>query len=756
MKIRDFWNKIKKPVTAAAFLLGLVLVIVALMGSASTTPANPMDQEEADASRMYVTSDNLAVDASLLENLPNANISGSGDRDQEEQEEEDQEEQEEQQEEQQSQTNPEEEQQEDQEETQNYEESQEDPNSPQTSNQYDSLISLIQKKNTSSTSSGGNKTSGDSDKGGSGDSGGDKKGDSGSKDKNPADGGTDATLTPEESGELFYTSIVDGETAADSAYYFTITLTERGKALTLVNQTVTVNGATKSFANGDYVNLQEGANQIQVTLRFRDKAYNQVDAPSKTYTVYYYKSNHYYLTVTNAKTNQEIANGATAVVTDGELWLNVSAYRGTDAVNARVRLNNGTVSQDSDGLYKTSLKVGNNALKITLGSGVNQLIYSATINYQKDDFSVQFESIDTDDTGNRINDVITATRFGGKQAYTWTSTSQNFRFRVSCSQTTGLEKIQYVGITQNGVTTDMTYRAGSSGYITMQLDGFYQDSSTFRGNTVYVEFLDSNGQLQNYTWIITFQRSYTPDGYEPYVELNLVDGQSVSSNPASLSVYARDVHGNTLNNWNFTVTLNGQEAPFVSITSAGYEYALYVDEGPNTLQVTVTDNEQYSKTLTLTINYSTTPETFYINLKLNAGVLGLGTWIDETIPVQSNQTIAQVVEERLAAYGFTTVYDGTVTDGYYLKRIGRSGMLEGWSLTEDQILQYKDEGYEVKDPLDLDSLGDQDMTSGSGWMVTLDGIFISKNMSAYKVTTGSTISVQFSLDQGKDLGMSEY
>jgi hypothetical protein len=302
----------------------------------------------------------------------------------------------------------------------------------------------------------------------------------------------------------------------------------------------------------------------------------------------------------------------------------------------------------------------------------------------------------------------------------------------------------------------VTHRAGSSGYITMTLDGFYQDTSSYRGNTIYVEFLDSNGQLQNYTWIITFQRNGTPAGYEPYVELDLVDGQSVTSNPASVSVYARDVNGNTLENRNISVTLNGEEAPFVSITSAGYEYALYVDEGPNTLQVTVTDNEQYSKTITLTINYSTTPETFYINLKVDAGVLGLGAWIDETIPVQSNQTIAQVVEERLTAYGFTTVHDGTVTEEYYLTRIGRSGMLEGWSLTDDQILQYQDEGYEVKDPLDLDSLGDKDMTIGSGWMVTVDGAYISKNMAAYKVTTGSTIHLQFSLDQGKDLGLSEY
>lgn len=743
MKIRDFWKKIKKPVTTALIILGLVLLFFLLAGSRRTNPENPMEEEEADASKMYVTASNLAVDESLLENIPNANITAAGITEELKEEEQKQEEIEEQIDENQEEPG--------EELTEETNENLEDQNSPQTSPRYDSLLQLIQKNDTvNQPSGGGGMTGGGESVPGDGDG-------NGSSGKNPALGGEGNTLTPEESGELFNTSIVDGEVVLDPAYFFTITLTERGKALTLVSQTVTVNGISKGFVNGDSVTLKEGANKIQVTLRFRDKAYNQVDAPTKTYTVYYFKDDHFYLSVINARTDQELENGSTSVVVDSELWLSVIAQRGTEAVNARVRLNNATVSKSSDGLYKTSLKLGNNTLKVTVGSGVNQLVFTCTINYQRDTFSVEFESIDADDNGNRIHDIITASRYGQKQAFTWASASQNFDFRISCTQATGLEKITYVGVTQSGVTTDMTHRAGADGYISMELEGFYQDSASYRGNTVYVEFLDSNGQLQNHTWIIHYERTFTPEGKEPYVIFDLVDGQKITDNPATVTISAIDWRGNDLDNWNFTVTLNGEEAPFININPKGYEYALYLDEGPNTFQVTVTDNEQYSVTRTLTLNYSVVPETIYVNLKVDAQILGLGPWIEETIPVLSNQTVAEIVEERLEAYGFTTVYSGNPSDdSYYLQRISRSGLLEGWNLSEEQIAHYGDEGYEVYEPADLNSLGERDITLGSGWMVTVDRQFIGNSMGSYKVKTGNTIYIQFTCDVGKDIDVSTY
>lgn len=737
MKLRNFWKKLKKPVTAAAALLGLFLLVLLLAKSNSTDPENPMEGEDANASRMYVTSSNLAVDESLLENIPNANISQAGATEDVRQQEEDKA---------QEQDEKETEETQEQNEEEQHDEELENVNSSQSSS-YESLLPLIQKNEMTDQPSGGGGTSV-----GGGSVSGDNAG-GGSSGSNPAQGGTGNTLTPEESGALFYTSIVDGEVVLDPTYFFTITLTERGKALNLVSQTVTVNGASKSFVNGDSVLLSEGANQIQVTLRFRDKEHNQVDAPTKTYTVYYFKENHYYLSVENAKTGQELINGSSVVVVDSELWLRVTAQKGTEAVNARVRLNNATVSKDADGLYKTGLRLGNNTLKITVGTGVNQKVFTCIINYQRDSFSVEFESIYADESGRRINDIITESRFGQKRSFTWSAADETFDFRISCTQVTGLEKINYVGITQNGVTTDMTHRAGANGYITMELEGFHQSQDAYLGNTVYVEFTDSEGALQNYTWILVYDRTSTPEGKEPYVIFDLVDGQRLAVNPSTVTISATDWRGNELDNYNFTVTLNGEEAPFININPRGYEYALYLDEGPNTFKLTVTDNEQYSITKTLTLNYSIIPETVYVNLVVDAQVLGFAPWIEETIPVRSDQTVAEVVEERLAAYGFATSFTGSAAGGdYYLQRISRAGILNGWTLTEDQIKRYQDEGYIMQEPSDLNSLGELDFTLGSGWMVMVNREFIGGSMGSYPVRSGDTIYVRFSCDLGKDIG----
>lgn len=739
MKIRNFWKKVNKPVTTAAILAGVVLLFLLLAESRSVRPENPME-EEADASRMYVTSSQISLDESLLENVPNANLSQTdANEEMEQQQQENSEEPKE------EETDEPEEQPQEQEQEQ-YDEELEDENSSQSSS-YDSLIPLIQKNDKVEAPTAAGTANGETTDPSTGDGSGD-----GGYGDNPAQGGAGSTLTPEESGELFYTSIIDGEVVLDPVYFFTITLTERGKALTLVSQTVSVNGTSRSFVNGDSVTLSEGANKIQVTLRFRDKEYNQIDAPTKTYTVYYFKETHYYISVENAKTNQVIENGSTVVVLDPELWIKVVAQQGTKEVNARVRLNNGTVYKDSDGLHKMNLKVGNNTLKITVGSGGNQKVFTCTINYQTESFAVQFESLEADDEGTVIKDIITEERFGGVQAFNWHDSDGTFKFRISCTQATGLEKITYVGITQNGVTTDVTHRAGASGYISMNLEAFHQNENTYRGNRVYVEFTDSNGQLQNYTWTIIFKRTETPPDKEPYVIFDLVDGVQLRNNPSTVTISATDWRGNALNNWNFAVYLNGAEAPFININPRGYEYELNLYEGPNTFVLIVTDNEQYSITKTLTINYTSEQEIYYVNLTVGAGVLGLGPWIQETIPVTSDQTVAQIVEERLAAYGFATDHSGTATDSsYYLRRISRGGLLEGWTLTEDQIKNYGDEGYIITEPTDLNSLGEGDFSVGSGWMVSIDGAYITGSMGTTKPGYRSSIVVQFTCDLGRDL-----
>lgn len=143
--------------TVAAVILVLLLFVVSVTQN-QAAPENPMEKENADPSRMYVTSSSLAMDESLLDSVENANINTGNQENQEEQEEEQQEEQdeenqdEEQQEEQQQEEN-QEENSDNSTETQEQQTSEEQQQVSQTpldsnSEQLDSLLPIVKKDKT--------------------------------------------------------------------------------------------------------------------------------------------------------------------------------------------------------------------------------------------------------------------------------------------------------------------------------------------------------------------------------------------------------------------------------------------------------------------------------------------------------------------------------------------------------------------------------------------------------------------------------
>ncbi len=116
------------------------------------------------------------------------------------------------------------------------------------------------------------------------------------------------------------------------------------------------------------------------------------------------------------------------------------------------------------------------------------------------------------------------------------------------------------------------------------------------------------------------------------------------------------------------------------------------------------------------------------------------------------------MESRLAAYGFTTAYRGDPKDDSELsaENFQRRNPAKMWNLSEKQIKNYEDEGYTIYDPTDMNSLGERDISMGSGWMVTVDRKYIGNSMGSYKVKTGNTIYIQFTCDLGKDIDVSAY
>ena len=727
MKKPDRRKENRKKAAGALAGLGLaVFFFILLFGFGKADPENPMENTTADASHMYLTSSTLAMDKEKLASVENANISSGGSENQAQQEEEQQEEEEQEQEEtQEDQKHSEEEQQQDVQQQENEQQTAQDTTSTSANtdsqlNVSDSLLNLIQKNPGS-----GNNGSGSDENGGQG-SDGDKNNENGNPDNNggnkiPSDGGQQTTLNPSQSEALFTTSLKDGDEVTDPEYPFTITLTEKGKQLTLVSMTVTQNGSSRICKSHDSLTLKEGANTVSVTVRFRDGKYNQIDASTKVYTIYYFPDHDVQLEVKNARSGAYIYDQDQLTVMQDSLWIQVRARKASG----------GTISDVS--------------------VRVRQRTVSFTVNYKVDQFMVSFESsAKTEKISNNpgIGDKV----FKGVTTFKYASTSADFSFRIRCSTVTGDERIDKIQVTNRYGTLDVTDQAGADGYINITLDAS-------QSNNIRVYCTDSDGESQWYTWSVNYERVLDPEENQkkaPVIRANITN-ETVHAALFIVPVKVFDYNGNELKaNQNFQLYLNGEYLDYHSREQDGtYEYNLYLTEGENTVVIRAVDNEGYTAEKTYTVTLNPVKEEARVRVIVSAEVIGLGTMIDETVTTTADQTVAQIVEDRLAAYGYTTIHDGVAdSDSYFLRHIQKPGINNGWNIADDERSLLDMLGYDLAEgPKSNDSLGEKDFTAGSGWMVTLNHYYIAQTMGTRAIRDGDEIHLIYTLSVGKDIGV---
>ena len=192
-----------------------------------------------------------------------------------------------------------------------------------------------------------------------------------------------------------------------------------------------------------------------------------------------------------------------------------------------------------------------------------------------------------------------------------------------------------------------------------------------------------------------------------------------------------------------------------------YWYNLVLTEGENNVRVFVTDNEQYTAEKNFTLTYSPTgdkddegkDQELQIHFVLKADNVGLGTLIDENIKVKPGTRLGEMVEERLAAYGYQTEYSGSPASGdYFLNQIIRPGLLDNWSITDDLRKFVEMEGLIIKEqPDSLNKLGNNSFVDGtSGWLVFKNHVWVGNSMGVIGLASGDLIEMSYTLDNGND------
>lgn len=726
MSRRKKGRTLKKIGAALLAVLLAALFFVVLAGFGHTAPDNPMKDKEADASRMYLTSSTLAMDKEQLEGVENANINAGeeGDAQEEESQETEETQQPQEAESQEGQENPQENPQENM--------NNENINTETTLPSRDSLLSLIDKHKENNANdpdgSGGEGPSDGDDDGGGGEPG-------GNDGQKPADGGS-TTLNPEASSQLFTTNLKDG-VVKEPKYDLKIELTEKGKQLKLVNQTVILNGTSRFYRNGDGLTLKEGINTVSVTVRFRDNSKNkQIDATTRTYSIIYNPEHQCIVTVRDIDKNKYLEDNGTYTITDEQLHLEVKAYKGDKETRHYLQWNTKSATQDSDKIYRLSANTGENTLNVFAGTTT----FNCKVNYEPEDFYLEF-------TSSVLTEKVRAP-FGGFSRATYTSGDRYFEFRVKCPSQGEIKSIKALGTNPSDDIKDLV---GANGFIRWPMDAS-QDTQ------IYVEFVDPEGKDQNYSWYITYKREIDPEENEkkaPVIVAQLTS-ETVHLNPYILPITVYDYKGNKLYPSNFKVYLNGDDKPldFSGISGGVYEYSLYLTEGQNYVRIVATDNEQYTAEKELTVTFTPEEQSATVRMIASAERVGLGTLIDEYITVSASTTVAQIVEDRLAAYGYTTYHDGSPTDGsYFLKDIQKTGLLNEWSIDDSLRDLLAMEGVSLWEPVSSDILGNKTFTEVSGWMVALNDYYIGQSMGTRAIRDGDVIHLKYTLNGGGDVGL---
>lgn len=278
--------------------------------------------------------------------------------------------------------------------------------------------------------------------------------------------------------------------------------------------------------------------------------------------------------------------------------------------------------------------------------------------------------------------------------------------------------------------------------------------STQGATIIQIKYTDDDGNVKTFTKKITYKRpeGSTPEKKRPVINTNLKDQATYSNQTINFDVWVTNYRGKPLSYNNMEVTVNGRTADYVGEMDR-QTYRVKLQTGANEIRIKVTDSYQYTVTKVFTVYYKSGSAT--ITISLEAGTIGLTYLIEpQKMEVDDGTPLSDVIDEFLTANGCTYEFTGTLEDGFYLAKIRRSGLIEGYKIPQSLIQKLEEDGmvYNVNNYESLDTLGEFDFARRSGWMYSINGLYSSYGLSKAYVENGDVVRIRFTLAGGKDIG----
>lgn len=501
----------------------------------------------------------------------------------------------------------------------------------------------------------------------------------------------------------FTTSISDGETVKKSDYYFEIY--HNYSELTIESVRVYVNGTQVNQFKGNVL-LTQGQNVIRVAVEYKDESGRIISA---------YRD--YKVTARLGKIEIQ-TNLASGTVSEARLDFTASAVLDGKKIPVKVTLN-GEILDGENEKYSAELMSGENTVII----------------YAESEKMFESKQFNINCTAQKTLDIYTDLT----------------------DKTVNDESLDFIAYILNGTERARLSATLNGNPIKCDSEGVFTAKLKIGDNRIRLKATDKVGG-ENVTVDKSFTIKMVPlsqEGTAPYLRyVNVTDGMTVKGNDFKLDLDPVDYEGNRIYSNGITVKLNDNIYEY-EWQSEYTSYKLWFVGGENKLEVRITDKDGRYTDYSYTINcevFEEGAQTGTITVSVDANVLGLGYIVSPTeIPIYQGENGADTITRFLEEKGFTYEYDGTIDVGFYLSRIGKSGIGKGVSIPEKLTEYINADGIEWKEQRDDNSLGEFDYTQGSGWMYSINQSFPNHGLSDAMFKDGDVVRIRFTLTYGKDI-----
>lgn len=504
--------------------------------------------------------------------------------------------------------------------------------------------------------------------------------------------------------DYFTATIKDGEILYSRNYSFKIIHNQ--KSLKVKSTSVFVNGIKQTDFNGRIL-LSEGENIIRIEASYTDKNAKLISA-YRDYKVFVELGDIILTTdLTDKTVDTDIISFA------------ANAFLDKEAIPITVQCNEMQLSQ-TNGQYTAKLSENENNITISAQwhrkkiSKAYKIIYTPVKNFE----------IKTSLSDCTVND----------SSFSFTAVIQN-----------GSEKSK-LNITFNGSA------------LSVKNNGSYTVNLKNGSNKIRLKATDIiEGQnvviTQNYTV------KYVPLADEhtaPHIEyINVSKDMTIKGSDFTLNILPLDYLGNRIYHDGITVQLNGSVIYYEG-ENKFTDYDLYFNGGINELNIRITDKDgrytDYSYDINC-ISVADGEELGEITISVDANVLGLGYLSEPTkITIRQGEAASYTIVKFLEEQGFSCEYSNSLTEGFYLSRINKTGIGIGAKIPQELADEINKNGLGWNDQKYDDSIGEYDYSLGSGWVISVNDIFIGRSLSNAKLKDGYTVRIRFTLAHGKDVG----